>query len=101
MSAANSKDFFSSFLESAEAAPAKTAAGSPDDSADVEKVILNFLISREGPVSVKEMLAALNISPSLAIGALQRLSEARLVEYHQIESDDFVELSDLGRRVSA
>jgi|GraSoiStandDraft_46_1057282.scaffolds.fasta_scaffold209084_2 hypothetical protein len=101
MSAPNSKDFFSSFLESAEGAQAKDTPGSPGDSADVEKVILNFLISRDGPVSVKEMLAALSIPPSLAMGALGRLSEARLVEYRQIENDDVVELSDLGRRVSA
>jgi predicted transcriptional regulator len=100
MNGPNSKDFFSSFLETAEGAPDKGAEAAPGAEAAIEKTILGFLTSREGPVSVKEMLAQLSVPPSLAIEALQRLSSAGLIDYKRVESDDWVSLSDLGRRVS-
>ncbi len=101
MSGPKPNDFFSSFLAEADADPAKAAEGAQSEAAGIERTILGFLLSQSGPVSVREMLGVMNIPPSLAVEALKRLADAKLVDVKRVENDDSVVLSDLGRRVAA
>ncbi len=102
MSSATGRDYFGSFLNAAQgdAAPTRGAPqmGLP---ADVEKKILSFLASHDTPSSVRELIVALALPPSLAVTALQQLAKADLVTLSTAEGDECVRLTDLGRRVAA
>jgi DNA-binding MarR family transcriptional regulator len=100
MSSPNSKDFFSSFLATADAPDSKQAGSVPADAA-IEKILLTFLASQPEPISVKELLGRLELPPSLAMSALTRLSEAQLVDLRRTDNDECAALSDLGRRIAA
>ncbi|WP_324750714.1 hypothetical protein SH591_04575 [Sphingomonas sp. LY54] len=102
MSSATGKDYFGSFLNAAQGDAAQTRSardmGMP---ADVEKKILSFLAPHEAPTSVRELIVALALPPSLAVTALQQLAKADLVALSTAGGDECVRLTDLGRRVAA
>ena len=102
MSSATGKDYFGSFLNAAqgEAAQTRSAPGG-GMAADIEKKILSFLAPHETPTSVRELIVALALPPSLAVTALQQLAKADLVTLSAAEGDECVRLTDLGRRVAA
>ena len=103
MSTATEKDYFGSFLSAASAGPAvpPVAGAAAAPSSGVERQILTFLSPKEVPVSVRELLTQLDIPPSLAITALNSLRDAKLVELNQVDGDECVAMTDLGRRIAA
>ena len=102
MSSATGRDYFGSFLNAAQGDALQTR-GAPQMGlpADVEKKILSFLASHDTPSSVRELIVALALPPSLAVTALQQLAKADLVALSTAEGDECVRLTDLGRRVAA
>ena len=101
MSTATEKDYFGSFLSAASAGPAVPQVPGAAPSSGVERQILTFLSPKEVPVSVRELLTQLDIPPSLAITALNSLRDAKLVELNQVDGDECVAMTDLGRRIAA
>jgi|SRR5688572_11822363 len=101
MSTATEKDYFGSFLSAASAGPAVPPVPGAAPSSGVERQILTFLSPKEVPVSVRELLTQLDIPPSLAITALNSLRDAKLVELNQVDGDECVAMTDLGRRIAA
>jgi uncharacterized membrane protein len=103
MSSAKEKDYFGSFLAaadgSASSAPAQGAAAPAE--AGAERHILALLAAEKGSVSVKDLIARLEIPPSLCLKILHQLSEARLVEMRAVGGDECVAITDLGRRIAA
>ena len=102
MSSATGRDYFGSFLNAAQgdAAQSRSAPGQGLP-ADVEKKILGFLAPHDTPTSVRELIVALALPPSLAVTALQQLAKADLVTLSTADGDECVRLTDLGRRVAA
>jgi predicted transcriptional regulator len=101
MSSATGKDYFGSFLNAAQGDAAQTRGAPGGMPAEVEKKILSFLAPHETPTSVRELIVALALPPSLAVTALQQLAKADLVTLSAAEGDECVRLTDLGRRVAA
>jgi hypothetical protein len=102
MSSAAGKDYFGSFLNAAQGDAAQTrSARGQGMPADIEKKILSFLAPHETPTSVRELIVALALPPSLAVTALQQLAKADLVALSAAEGDECARLTDLGRRVAA
>lgn len=102
MSSATGRDYFGAFLNAAQGDPAQArSARDMEMPADVEKKILSFLAPHDTPTSVRDLIVALALPPSLAVTALQQLARADLVALSTAAGDECVRLTDLGRRVAA
>jgi hypothetical protein len=99
MSAPNSKDYFSSFLEAAGLGEKRSPSDASSEDGGVEKALLAFLASAKSPVSAKDLVSQLSYPPSVTVSALQNLAAAQLVDIKQVDGDEVAELTPLGRSI--
>lgn len=90
-------DVFGSYLSRVGVAAKAPGLENADASAEIS--VLRMLKTTEDAMSVKTLMAQLDIPPSVLMRTLAMLSEAKLVVTNAVGNDERVQLTILGRNL--